>query len=62
MTIINTTYNTQSADHYEVDISKYISFSINISLIEISKSCFLNRAYLAAFLFGLRISTVLNGL
>ena len=36
-TIINTTYNTQSTEYYKTDISKYISFSINISLIEISR-------------------------
>ena len=65
MTIINTTYNTQSTEHYKADISKYI-FSISISLIlkyqysfieyAVFESCF------AAFLFGLRISSLFTGL
>ena len=38
--MINTTCNTQSTEHYKADISKYISFSINISLIEISRSIY----------------------
>ena len=33
--IINTTHNTQSTEYYKVDIYN-ISFSINITLIEIS--------------------------
>ena len=45
--IINTAYNTQSTEYYKADISKYISFSIDISLIEMSRSIYLNPAYLA---------------
>ena len=60
--IINTTYNTQSAEYYKSDISKYIPFSINISLTEISRSIYeiLNPAYHEAFLFQLRISALFN--
>ena len=47
---INTTCNTQSSEYYKADISKYIPFSINISLIEISKAIY-RICYL--FLFGL---------
>ena len=36
-TIVNTTYNNQSTEYYKTDSSKYMSFSINISLIEISR-------------------------
>ena len=61
-TTLNQLYNTQPTEYYKADISKYILFSINISLIEISKSCYLNPAYLAAFLFELKISAVFNGL
>ena len=37
---MNTTYNTQSTEYYKADISKYVSFSINISLIEVSRSIY----------------------
>ena len=52
----------------KADISKCISFSININLTEISRfiyiiyMLFLNSAYSRAFLFGLRVSALLNGL
>ena len=66
MAIINTIYNTQSTEYYKADISKYISFSINNSLtkykIRLQNMLFLNPAYLAAFLFELRISALFNGL
>ena len=38
--MINTTYNTQSTKYCKADISKCISFSINISLTEISRSVY----------------------
>ena len=38
--MINTTYNTQSTEYCKADMSKYISFSINISLNEISRSIY----------------------
>ena len=52
----------------KADISKCISFSININLTEISRfiyriyMLFLNPAYSRVFLFGLRVSALLNGL
>ena len=38
--IIYTTYNTQSTEYYKSDISKYISFSINITLTEIPRTIY----------------------
>ena len=60
---INTTYNTQSTEYYKTDISKYISFSINIGLTEILRLIYricLNSPYVAAFMFWLQISAVFN--
>ena len=36
-TIINKTCDTHLTEYYITDVSKYISFSINISFIEISR-------------------------
>ena len=55
----STEQNTQSTEYYKTDISKYISFSIELVLWNM---LFLNPAYLAAFLFGLRISALFTGL
>ena len=59
---INTTYNTQTTEYCKAGVSKHVSFFININLIEISRSCFLNSAYLRDFLFGLRLLAEPNGL
>ena len=37
---MNTTHNTQSTEYYKADISKYVSFSIKISLNETSRSIY----------------------
>ena len=60
-TIINSYNSTQSTEYYKTDISKYIAIifhqhksygNIKIHL----ENLFFNPAYLAAFLFGLKIS------
>ena len=55
---INTAYKIQTTEYCKAGISKHVSFFININLIEISRSCFLNSAYLRDFLFLVNFNTI----